>query len=71
MISEIDNRVRALAKDVAGSAKWESLDDVHARLVRLFLGFLSRSYVYHYAKHQPAKHQQPQQTKGHQRRNHV
>jgi hypothetical protein len=51
VVAEIEGRVKALAGDVARAANYANQDDVHARLVRLFLGFLNRSFVYHSAKY--------------------
>jgi hypothetical protein len=50
-LAEIEDRVKILAKEAAEAAKFGDFDDVHSRLVRLFLGFLNRSYVYQSAKY--------------------
>ncbi len=43
LISAIDERVRALAQEVAGG---NNVDEIHIRMTRLLLGFMNHRYIY-------------------------
>lgn len=54
VITAIDKDVRRLAKQAAGNANGD-VDEVQARMVRLFLGFMNRCHVYEYDRLCPSK----------------